>query len=36
VTGYQGTNITLRLENISAYDNWYNTWTYVDDIQFVP
>ncbi len=36
VTAYQGQNITLRLENVSAGDQWYNTWTYVDDIQFVP
>jgi hypothetical protein len=36
VTGYQGTSITLRLQNVSGFDNWYNTWTYVDDIQLLP
>jgi hypothetical protein len=36
VTGYQGTSITLRLQNVSDFDNWYNTWTYVDDIQLLP
>jgi hypothetical protein len=36
VAPYAGRNITLRLENWSAFDRWYNTWTYVDDIQFVP
>lgn len=34
VSSYQGQNITLRLENASA-DNWCNTWTCVDDIEFV-
>jgi oligopeptide transport system substrate-binding protein len=35
VTGYSGQNITLRLQNVTA-DTWFNTWTYVDDIEFVP
>jgi hypothetical protein len=43
VTDLTGTNITLRLENWNwSYDptspgyDWFNTWTYVDDIQLLP
>ena len=32
---YLGTNITLQIKNVST-DGWFRTWTYVDDIQFVP
>jgi uncharacterized repeat protein (TIGR01451 family) len=33
---YAGTCITLRFENWNRYDGWYNTWTYVDDVQVTP
>jgi Mg-chelatase subunit ChlD len=33
---YSRLSITIRFENWSRYDHWYNTWTYVDDVQIVP
>jgi hypothetical protein len=43
VAAYAGQNVTLRLENWNWADEplWpdadiYNTWTYVDDIEFLP
>ncbi len=36
VLAYRGLDITLRLENLSTPDGWYNTWTYVDAIKFLP
>lgn len=33
LTEYKGQNITLRFENVSRPDAWFNTWTYVDDVQ---
>ena len=36
VTSYLGHDITLRLENWSEPDGWYNTWTYVDGLVFLP
>jgi hypothetical protein len=36
VTPHSGQNITLRLENWNDFDQWYNTWTYVDDIELLP
>jgi len=30
---FQGQEITLRFENVTRVDGWYNTWTYVDDVQ---
>ena len=36
VIPYTGQNITLRLENWNDVDQWYNTWTYVDDIELLP
>lgn len=28
------TDVTLRFENKNGNNNWYNTWTYVDDVEF--
>lgn len=36
LSSYAGSSITLRFENWNRYDNWYNTYTYVDDVQIVP
>jgi hypothetical protein len=41
VTQYKGQYITVRFENRSTADygldtGWYNTWTYVDDVQIIP
>jgi hypothetical protein len=43
LSGYAGQNVTLRLENwnwapgLSPGDyDYFNTWTYVDDIQLLP
>ena len=36
LTPYLGQNITLRFVNKLYPDRTYNTWTYVDDIQFLP
>ena len=33
LTPFRGQKITLRLENVTRVDGWYNTWTYVDDVQ---
>jgi hypothetical protein len=43
VEDYAGQRITLRLENWNSFPDtqppgydWFNTWTYVDDIQLLP
>ncbi len=28
------TDVTIRFENHNSGDNWYNTWTYVDNVEF--
>lgn len=28
------TDVTLRFENWNRDDNWYNTWTYIDDVEY--
>jgi len=33
---YRGRQITIRFENRSYPDGWFNTWTYVDDVRFIP
>ena len=33
LTSFKGQEITLRFENVTRVDGWYNTWTYVDDVQ---
>lgn len=33
VTGYRGQAISLSFRNYSRFDNWYNTYTYVDNVQ---
>ena len=33
---YRGQRITIRFENRSQPDGWYNTWTFVDDVVFTP
>jgi hypothetical protein len=33
LTPFKGQEITLRFENVTRIDGWYNTWTYVDDVQ---
>lgn len=34
LAAYQGELVTLSFRNYSRYDNWYNTYTYVDDVRF--
>ena len=33
LSSYAGMFITIRFENWNRLDNWYNTWTYVDDVE---
>ena len=33
---YRGQRITIRFRNLSYPDGWFNTWTYVDDVRFMP
>jgi hypothetical protein len=33
LTEYQGELITLSFRNYSRYDNWYNTYTYIDEVR---
>jgi len=33
---FRGADITLRFENWNRFDNWFNIWTYVDDVQVDP
>jgi uncharacterized repeat protein (TIGR01451 family) len=35
LTAYRGQSITIRFENWSRADGWYNTWTYVDDVRIL-
>jgi hypothetical protein len=32
LAGYQGERITLSFRNYSRFDNWYNTYTYIDNV----
>jgi hypothetical protein len=32
LSSYRGQSITLSFRNYSRFDNWYNTYTYIDDI----
>lgn len=36
LSAYRGQTVELRFENASRPDGWYNTWTYVDDVQLTP
>lgn len=36
LSAYRGQEITIRFENRNWGDRWYNTYTYVDDVRFVP
>ena len=31
---YRGRRVVIRFENRSSPDGWFNTWTFVDDVQF--
>jgi len=33
---YRGQQVAIRFENWNRPDRWYNTWTFVDDVRFVP
>jgi hypothetical protein len=33
---YRDQRITIRFRNLSYPDGWFNTWTYVDDVRFMP
>jgi len=33
---YREQQITIRFENRNHHDGWYNTWTFVDAVQFKP
>lgn len=33
LSAYIGQNITLSFRNYSRFDNWYNTYTYIDDVR---
>ena len=33
---YRGQRVTIRFRNLSYPDGWFNTWTYVDDVRFMP
>ena len=33
---YSGQSVTIRFENWSRFDHWYNSWTYVDDVRVEP
>jgi hypothetical protein len=35
LTDYAGMTITLSFRNYSRFDNWYNTYTYLDNVQLV-
>jgi uncharacterized protein YegL len=36
LSAYRGQKVTVRFENWNRADRWYNTWTFVDDVQFLP
>jgi len=36
LSSYAGASITIRFENRNNSNGWYNTWTYVDDVQVAP
>jgi len=33
---YCGQSVRIRFENRNRPDKWFNTWTFVDDVRFVP
>lgn len=35
LTAYQGQRVSLRLSNQTRFDDWYNTYTYVDNVRVV-
>jgi hypothetical protein len=36
LSSFQGLTVELKLMNVAAPDDWYGTWTYVDDVQVYP
>ncbi len=36
LSAHRGQNITIKFENHNRHDNFYNTWTYIDDITLRP
>jgi uncharacterized repeat protein (TIGR01451 family) len=36
LSSYRGSYIIIRFEDWNRFDSWYNTWTYVDDVQIDP
>lgn len=36
LSAYRGQQIRIRFENRNQPDRFYNTWTFVDDVQFMP
>jgi hypothetical protein len=36
LTAFRGQSITIRFEDVSRIDGWYNTWTYVDEVEIRP
>jgi hypothetical protein len=36
LNAYRGQQIAIRFENRNQPDGFYNTWTFVDDVQFTP
>jgi hypothetical protein len=36
LSNYSDQQVTIRFENRSHPDGWFNTWTFVDDVRFMP
>jgi len=36
LSSYGGQLVTIRFENRNNPDGWFNTWTFVDDVRFIP
>jgi hypothetical protein len=36
LTPYRGKEVRLRLINVAETDDWFGTWTYVDDVVVTP
>jgi hypothetical protein len=36
LSAYRGQNTTIEFQNHNRQDNFYNTWTYIDDITLEP
>jgi uncharacterized repeat protein (TIGR01451 family) len=36
LSSYSGQTVTLRFENVSREDGYYNTWTYLDEVAITP